>query len=296
MSPMSTETGQIPPTAPRVPPARPAATSPTSSGTTGAGTCASASPTWTRPGSGYNLSPDEEKAIAGSAGKYRWCVTPYYASLMDPDDPRCPVRQQAVPAAGRINGVLRRGGRPGRRHVLPQDQPGRAQVPGPGDHADHRGVPGLLPALHPQVPHHRCRRHVLPRRTRASLRRGSAVHRRPPRNPRRAADRRRPAVLPGRQAGRDHRRAAGHPAAWRSSGSAAASRCCCRSASPTTCAHARPLPPGVAEHPLQPPEGDHPGGRRGRRPAAARTASRSGTRPCCCGAINDERAPPCAAS
>ncbi|MFF2042708.1 arginine 2,3-aminomutase [Kitasatospora sp. NPDC058170] len=49
-----------------------------------------------------NLSTDEEQAIAGVAGKYRWSVTPYYASLMDPDDPGCPVRQQAVPALGEL--------------------------------------------------------------------------------------------------------------------------------------------------------------------------------------------------
>ncbi|WP_052681872.1 arginine 2,3-aminomutase [Saccharothrix sp. ST-888] len=49
-----------------------------------------------------NVSPDEEKAIAGVAGKYRWSITPYYASLMDPDDPLCPVRQQAVPATGEL--------------------------------------------------------------------------------------------------------------------------------------------------------------------------------------------------
>ncbi|MFD8979915.1 arginine 2,3-aminomutase [Streptomyces sp. NPDC059564] len=49
-----------------------------------------------------NLSADEEEAIAGVAGKYRWSVTPYYASLMDPDDPACPVRLQAVPALGEL--------------------------------------------------------------------------------------------------------------------------------------------------------------------------------------------------
>ncbi|MCA6091276.1 arginine 2,3-aminomutase [Streptomyces sp. SCA3-4] len=48
------------------------------------------------------LTADEEKAIAGSAGKYRWSITPYYASLMDPDDPTCPVRLQAVPAPGEL--------------------------------------------------------------------------------------------------------------------------------------------------------------------------------------------------
>ncbi|MCS0634814.1 arginine 2,3-aminomutase [Streptomyces sp. LP05-1] len=49
-----------------------------------------------------HLTPAEEEAIAGTAGKYRWSVTPYYASLMDPDDPLCPVRRQAVPALGEL--------------------------------------------------------------------------------------------------------------------------------------------------------------------------------------------------
>ncbi|MTD55588.1 arginine 2,3-aminomutase [Amycolatopsis pithecellobii] len=46
------------------------------------------------------VTPDEAKAVNDSRGKYRWSVTPYYASLMDPDDPTCPIRQQAVPALG----------------------------------------------------------------------------------------------------------------------------------------------------------------------------------------------------
>jgi lysine 2,3-aminomutase len=46
------------------------------------------------------VTPDEDKAIAESAGKYRWSITPYYASLMDPEDPKCPIRQQAVPSLG----------------------------------------------------------------------------------------------------------------------------------------------------------------------------------------------------
>ena len=44
------------------------------------------------------VTPEEKEAIATSAGRYRWSVTPYYASLMDPDDPTCPIRQQAIPA------------------------------------------------------------------------------------------------------------------------------------------------------------------------------------------------------
>jgi len=45
-----------------------------------------------------NVTPDEEQAIQDSAGKYRWSITPYYAALMDKDDPMCPIRQQSVPS------------------------------------------------------------------------------------------------------------------------------------------------------------------------------------------------------
>ncbi|WP_316239481.1 KamA family radical SAM protein [Bradyrhizobium sp. SZCCHNR1015] len=44
-----------------------------------------------------NVTPDEEKAIAATSARYRWRITPYYASIMDPVDPRCPVRLQAIP-------------------------------------------------------------------------------------------------------------------------------------------------------------------------------------------------------
>jgi lysine 2,3-aminomutase len=45
-----------------------------------------------------NVTENEEQAIADCVGKYRWSITPYYASLMDKDDEMCPVRQQAVPS------------------------------------------------------------------------------------------------------------------------------------------------------------------------------------------------------
>jgi lysine 2,3-aminomutase len=44
-----------------------------------------------------NLTPQEEKDIAAVVQNFRLGITPYYASLMDADDPRCPVRMQAVP-------------------------------------------------------------------------------------------------------------------------------------------------------------------------------------------------------
>jgi len=44
-----------------------------------------------------NLTKKEEKDIAETLKKFRMGITPYYASLMDKDDPECPVRKQAVP-------------------------------------------------------------------------------------------------------------------------------------------------------------------------------------------------------
>jgi lysine 2,3-aminomutase len=45
-----------------------------------------------------DVTEDEARALEQSAGKYRMSITPYYASLMDPRDPACPIRLQAVPA------------------------------------------------------------------------------------------------------------------------------------------------------------------------------------------------------
>lgn len=45
----------------------------------------------------------EEEAIARCAGIYRWSITPYYASLMDPQDPLCPIRLQCVPNSAELD-------------------------------------------------------------------------------------------------------------------------------------------------------------------------------------------------
>jgi lysine 2,3-aminomutase len=44
------------------------------------------------------LSRKEEQEIAEASAQFRWAVTPYYASLMDPDDSNCPIRKQAIPS------------------------------------------------------------------------------------------------------------------------------------------------------------------------------------------------------
>ena len=42
--------------------------------------------------------PDEIAGIKRTEGRYKWHITPYYASLMDPENPSCPVRRQAIPS------------------------------------------------------------------------------------------------------------------------------------------------------------------------------------------------------
>jgi lysine 2,3-aminomutase len=44
------------------------------------------------------LTEGEKQDIAACLGGFRMAVTPYYASLMDPGDPGCPIRLQAVPS------------------------------------------------------------------------------------------------------------------------------------------------------------------------------------------------------
>ena len=45
-----------------------------------------------------DITQEEEEAIKACEGKYKWSITPYYASLMDKSDQSCPVRLQAIPS------------------------------------------------------------------------------------------------------------------------------------------------------------------------------------------------------
>jgi lysine 2,3-aminomutase len=45
------------------------------------------------------LAPDEIEGIKHSKGRLALAVTPYFASLMDPVNPNCPIRRQAIPRA-----------------------------------------------------------------------------------------------------------------------------------------------------------------------------------------------------
>jgi lysine 2,3-aminomutase len=43
------------------------------------------------------LSTEEEKGIEKARGRLSMAITPYWATLIDPEDPNCPIRRQAVP-------------------------------------------------------------------------------------------------------------------------------------------------------------------------------------------------------
>ncbi len=44
-----------------------------------------------------DLNAEEEKGLEQCLQSFRMAITPYYASLMDPEDRNCPIRKQAVP-------------------------------------------------------------------------------------------------------------------------------------------------------------------------------------------------------
>jgi lysine 2,3-aminomutase len=46
---------------------------------------------------------DECVAIDALSRRFRFVITPYYASLMDPDDPDCPIRRQVVPRSAELD-------------------------------------------------------------------------------------------------------------------------------------------------------------------------------------------------
>lgn len=49
------------------------------------------------------LSPEEEEGVKTTISTLRMGITPYYLSLIDPEDPNCPVRKQAIPTAAELH-------------------------------------------------------------------------------------------------------------------------------------------------------------------------------------------------
>jgi lysine 2,3-aminomutase len=49
------------------------------------------------------VTPDEREGFERTTADFLMSITPYYAALMDPEDPHCPVRLQSVPTRGELN-------------------------------------------------------------------------------------------------------------------------------------------------------------------------------------------------
>ena len=49
------------------------------------------------------LTPAEEEGVKACLGTLRMAITPYYLSLIDPEDPNDPVRRQAIPTAAELH-------------------------------------------------------------------------------------------------------------------------------------------------------------------------------------------------
>ncbi|HET7754228.1 MAG TPA: lysine 2,3-aminomutase [Anaeromyxobacteraceae bacterium] len=49
-----------------------------------------------------NLTDDERRAARETDSEFHMGITPYYAALMDPEDPTCPIRLQSVPTMGEL--------------------------------------------------------------------------------------------------------------------------------------------------------------------------------------------------
>ena len=104
------------------------------------------------------LTPDEEEGIRESLKTLRMAITPYYLSLIDPDNPYCPIRKQSVPTIEELtSGSFSLGttqsecrlGRPVTRRQRFSRTGINSPLSGPGVVPDHRYVFDVLPALYP---------------------------------------------------------------------------------------------------------------------------------------------------
>ncbi len=59
-----------------------------------------------------NLLPEEEEGIKKTAGVYPFAITPYYLSLINPENPNDPIRLQAIPRAVEVDPKIQSFGEP----------------------------------------------------------------------------------------------------------------------------------------------------------------------------------------
>ena len=111
----------------------------TSSGTTGAGSSAHRVNDLAEIEQILNLT-DEEREGLSAPDKFRVDITPYFISLIDPNDPNDPIRRQVIPLGSRAGGVHRDDGGLARRGPPLAGARPRPPLPGPGPDAGHDPV------------------------------------------------------------------------------------------------------------------------------------------------------------
>ena len=174
-----------------------------------------------------NLTDAQRQDLDACMGKFRVSVTPYYASLMDPDDPTDPVRMQGVPTPAEL--VI---------HSEDIEDAVSEDFDSPVPRITHRYPDRVLFVVTEMCSMYcrHCTRRRLVGGHRGHRRQGrdrqrDQVHRARHRGPRRAHQRRRPAGAQRRRSSRASSSACAPSTTWRSSASARACRSSARSAS-----------------------------------------------------------------
>ena len=99
-------------------------------------------------------SPTRSGTGLSATDKFRVDITPYFISLIDPDDPDDPIRRQVIPLGREhqaFTAMMEDSLAEDRHSPVPGPRP---SLPGSGAHARHDPVRELLPVLHP-VAHRR---------------------------------------------------------------------------------------------------------------------------------------------
>lgn len=111
-----------------------------------------------------DLDPSEEEGIRKALQMLRMAITPYYLSLIDKNDPHCPIRKQAVPSALELHKASA-----DLEDPLHEDSDSsrtgiNSPLSGPSVVPDHGPMFHVLPSLYPQT-FCRTKRQCLPDRT-----------------------------------------------------------------------------------------------------------------------------------
>ena len=144
------------------------------------------------------LTPEEFAGAKLANTKFALAITPYFFNLIDPADENCPIRLQSHSQARRIPHRAVGDERSRRRRFAFARAGTRASLSRPRFVSGDRPLRRVLPLLHTLAAREQRQR----LRFSSGIRQADRLHRRASRDPRRALERRRSAVVERRQAGK----------------------------------------------------------------------------------------------